>query len=1199
MTNQLKSLELQGYKTFASKTIFEFPRQVTAIVGPNGSGKSNIADAIRWVLGEQAYTLLRGKKTVDMIFSGSEQRPRASMASVSISFDNQTGWLPIDFSEVMITRRAYRSGENEYLLNNQKVRLKEINELLANSGLGERTYTIIGQGLVDSALSLRPEERRRFFEEAAGIGLYRSRREEAVQKLDKTQRNMERVADIMGELTPRLKSLEKSREKAIQYKQIQEDLFMLLRDWYGYYWHEAVDELNKAVDFYKQQKGKFDTKRIEKENIEEELNKTQVNVSNNRNQLADLHQELSKFHQIKEECTRELAVLEEREKTLESRIREAEQSLELLSIEAENDGNTLASLEEENKRLMINFHSAEKKLSAAEKNIHEKNQALNGLNAKISDTRKAIVSCESLILELEAEGRNRQKEIKDRSSDLARSREFIEKNLADRIQTEKTITELEIQIGEKEEIIDQLEKKAGLTIEIIQDLKKRSDQIRNNLQRIDIEKSKFSAELAMILDDEENFSGYSSGSSEIIKAVKESKIKGNYQLVIQNLEIPEKYELCISAALGEILEGVIADIGSDPTDLIEFLNKHNIARTAIVHDNVDKKNIIQENHQHPYLVASDLIPANNLYAEKIRQLLSRTIIVDNYSAAIGMISELEIGWKIATLEGEVIEANGIITAGKPQGLKPVKRKREKENTSNKLSLFEKEQKELINSLELNKHAVEKEDKVLHDQNRKLAEEREQLQQLILDRHKQQIELSQLKKVIEQESVRVEQIEFALNDHEKVVPITIEKIEIQKRLISELELKESETTQAVEQIDIDKDRLEMIELNSRKAVAEELLNQHREKIKNQKEYLLNSEKKINEQKKYHENLQLNLKNTKSIIEELHLKNESVKKSIEELNAKISPLEKIVESVIGKQGDLLDEVDIYRQNFAIAERHSLQAQMKVEKIRDNLGLLRTKIEEDFGMITGDADTGIIASQPLPFDELLTSLPVINELPDEFGDLIKQKKSFLRRIGPINPEAEKEYDEVSERFNFLQDQLQDLERAEKDLRKVVNELDGLMQTEFMQTFQMVDKEFQVIFSQLFNGGTARLFVEDQENVLDSGIEIEATLPGRRKQELALLSGGERSLTAVALIFALLKISPTPFCVLDEVDAMLDESNVVRFGELLRDLSDSTQFIVITHNRNTVQLADILYGVTMGKDSVSQVISLKLDELTEDMVQ
>jgi len=1199
MINRLKSLDLQGYKTFASRTLFEFPARITAIVGPNGSGKSNIADAIRWVLGEQAFTLLRGKKTLDMIFSGSEQRPRSSMASVTIAFDNQSGWLPIDFSEVAITRRAYRNGENEYLLNNQKVRLKEINELLANSGLGERTYTIIGQGLVDLALSLRPEERRRFFEEAAGIGLYRSRREEAVQKLDKTQRNMERVMDIMGELSPRLKSLEKSREKALLYKQIQDDLFMLLRDWYGYYWHAAVKELNVASEFYKQQKEKFQIKQAEKEKIEEQLNQTQQNISKNRNQLASLHQKLSQCHQMKEEMTRELAVLEEREKTLNNRVQEAAHSLQILAIEKENDQQKLVSLKEENKSLLKNYQTAKQQLSAAELETREKNQKLAEINEKISEIRKTILSSESSILGLEADIKNRQNDVQSANAELIVGKEFIEKSMAECSKYKERIKELNQEIALKGSEIDHAEEAISNSTTLLNELRVRIEKITIEIQNLDLDKSRLATELAMILDEEANLSGFSSGSSEIIQAARDGRLKGKYAPVLQYLEVPEPYEVCISAALGDILEGVITEEISNADELIDFINRNNINRTAIVHGISGDGLIDPEKKRKSNLLALELIHADNHFAERIKHLLARTIVVDDHATAARMAGDLKVGWRIVTLGGEVFEADGVIIAGRPKGLKPIKRKREKEKVSALLESIEKERYELQKTLDSLKEEIQIGEKRLQEQNQKLMDAQSGMQQLLLDKHKQQIELSQLEKVINQEEARVDDIENNLTILKQLLPTSEEKIKAMREKIADLEKEEAELTSAVASIHVDQKRVEIIELNSRKAVAEELLNQHGEKIRIQKERIENVAQEINESEKNYQELISEHKNVRSAITDLRQKSELINNKIEELNQAISPLEKQVEAVIGQQGNLLDEVEEARQDYSIAERHMLQAQMKVEKLRDNLDHMRSKIEEDFGMIMGETDKEMVASQPLPFRELLTNLPVIKELPDDFGDLIKQKKAFLRRMGPINPDAEREYNEVSERVGFLQEQLQDLEQAERDLRKVVAELDNLMQTEFMRTFQQVDKEFQVIFSQLFNGGTAKIYAEDPDNSLDSGIEIEATLPGRRKQELALLSGGERSLTAVALIFALLKISPPPFCVLDEVDAMLDESNVVRFGELLRDLSDSTQFIVITHNRNTVQLADVLYGVTMGKDSASQVISLKLDELTEELVQ
>ncbi len=466
-------------------------------------------------------------------------------------------------------------------------------------------------------------------------------------------------------------------------------------------------------------------------------------------------------------------------------------------------------------------------------------------------------------------------------------------------------------------------------------------------------------------------------------------------------------------------------------------------------------------------------------------------------------------------------------------------------------------------------------------------------------HKLDLERDQKNRIQADEIKRKNTLESQIGNLKNDFTTIKEKIILEEQNIKTLSIEEQNITAAVDLNEIDSIRKEVLDLSSRRMVAEKLDSQHVQTLSKTRENSSSIERTK-------ENLiQKKMELEKSIAETVEtmnlLKEQKVKLDIKikEITTRIIPLEEKVEAIIGAQGKILEDVDKSRRNFAIAERHTLQSQLKVEKIRDQINNIQGKIEEDFGIINAGDETEYDYDQPLPIEGIVASLPKIAELQDGFEDQISQKKAYLRRIGPINPDAEKEFDDANERYVFLTDQLADLNKAEKDLRQVVSELDLLMKKEFMQTFKKVEEEFSNIFGQLFNGGAATIYIEDEDNVLDGGIEIEATLPGRRKQELGLLSGGERSLTAVALIFSLLKISPTPFCILDEVDAMLDESNVVRFGELLQDLSETTQFIVITHNRNTVQLADVLYGVTMGKDSVSQVISLKMEELTDEMVQ
>ena len=1190
---------MQGYKTFANKTQFAFPGQITAVVGPNGSGKSNIADSIRWVLGEQAYSVLRGKKTVDMIFSGSEQRARASMASVSITFDNQNGWLPVDFSEVNITRRAYRDGENEYLLNNQRVRLKEINELLANSGLRDRTYTIIGQGLVDTALSLRPEERRKFFEEAAGIGLYRGRREEAVLKLDTTLRNMERVQDLVNELKPRIGLLLKNKEKASQFKQIQNDLHTLLKDWYGYHWHQTQKDLNYAVEFYNQQKAELEKVQIEKENLEEQLNQIQGNLNENRLILADLHKEIAAYHSETEDITRKIAVLDEREKTLRLRLSEITGEIENSSEQSQYIQAELTGLESTALQYKNEFQEVSILLSAASERLSQKLSEQQAKERQLSEIRKKIFTSESRLLNFATNYKNNQREIEAKKTEIIKIFEYLKsiQESLEKLNTEKN--ELINNINAHNSIITSREdeyQKIQAEVEVFQN---KLNHFVDEKQKSAVYISKINAELEVIKDAEEHLAGFNSGSVDIINASRTKLIPGNLALVIDHLNVPEKYEIAIAAALGEVLEGIILDSKIHVENILGYLEKQKIARTVLVPFDLEKK----INNENPYegknlTFADSVIGDDSRFSDVIMQLLGKTILVDERKAALELFAELQPGWKIITLSGEVFDSRGTISAGTEYRVKPLKRKREK-NTL---------EKEVIDSIkylsEIESDITDNKTKsnLLKDNLNQIANEikktKDKISSLNFESHKCDLERDQKIRIQQDEAKRKDVLEKQISNLEKEINTLQDQKIFEEQNIKSLKLEEktiaSENTNEIEEL-----RKEVLELSSRKSVTEKLDLQHVQSLNKTKENSKAIERNRTNLELKRTDLKKNIEDTVITKKALQEQNDLISKKIEGIATRITPLEEKVEAIIGVQGKILEDVDKGRRNFAIAERHTLQSQLKVEKIRDQLNSTKEKIEEDFGIINTSDKTEYGFNQPLPLEGIVASLPKLTELPDEYEDLISQKKSYLRRIGPVNPEAEKEFDEANERYRFLTEQLVDLEKAEKDLRQVVYELDMLMKKEFMKTFKKVEEEFSNIFSQLFSGGAARLYIEDEENILDGGIEIEATLPGRRKQELGLLSGGEKSLTAVALIFALLRISPTPFCILDEVDAMLDESNVVRFGELLRELSDTTQFIVITHNRNTVQLADVLYGVTMGKDSVSQVISLRMDELTDEMVQ
>lgn len=1201
MRQRLKSLELQGYKTFASKTRFEFPDQITAIVGPNGSGKSNIADAIRWVLGEQAYSLLRGKKTIDMIFTGSEHRSRASMASASILFNNEDGWLPIDYAEVSLTRRAYRSGENEYLLNNTRVRLKEINELLANSGLSERTYTIIGQGLVDAALSLKPEERRRFFEEAAGIELYRSRRDEAIQKLDNTLRNMDRVRDILSELGPRLKSLEKQSERAREYDRLKADLFILLRDWYGFQWNKLQEDFTFAKDFYEKQEGVLTAARQNQSETVIKLEEIQAQITTKRTELSNWRKETSQLHLAAEEMNKELAVLGERERSIQDKALDLNREIVLQEERLASRTKQLEDWQKEREKKAEDLRVVLEQHADLNQRIEERQTERQRIDDEIRKIRESVQAWEI-----------RQFQIRARKEELDQRIGLYEKNITDlkssmqndeenRKTIEKEQAQLNDAIKKIKEALAQNDQTIGEMEEKIQFRFASIKKTREEISRHEASRLSKQAQLDILENAEQTLSGFTSGSKSIFTAAKSGRLSGKFVLLLSQIKTDAQYETAIASVLGDLLETLILDEGKEPDEVLKFIENNESARTALLVQSwaKDAAGKMDAFTGAGVISAADVVKINEPYRKVITALLGNVFIVKDRTIAKRLALQSTGDIRLVTLQGEVFYPNGLVIAGKETRVKTISRTREKDELSSSL-------KELFTAINLSQKRLDDEEKQLAELEENLKKEKEiraanqkTSDELTNSANSQTGKINQINLRLDWLSGQIADLTNKIKQgQEEQAGITSEEDEL-KAKIKEQSERNIQLYAQLKEIPLEALQEELYFANAQKTVEEQAARNLDERIKEieQEIHTLNAQKeestnRVNDNEK-------TLQEVRNSRREFSLKADDVAGKLEQLRQKISPVEiELVDLENGFQ-KLQRELDQSRQQFAVIERHSIQAQMKLNRVRDQQDNLSRRIEEDFGLVLYEYGHTVEGPTPLPIEGMVENLPKLDQIPDSLEEDIRQQRTQLRRMGPINPEAQKEYQEVHERHVFITGQLHDLDKAEADLRLVVKELDELMKTEFQKTFNKVNDEFREIFKKLFGGGSAELVIEDEENLTESGIDIQAMLPGKRKQELALLSGGERSLTAVALIFALLKVSPTPFCILDEVDAMLDESNVMRFGELLRELSESTQFIVITHNRNTVQLANVLYGVTMGKDSTSQVISLKLDELTEEMVQ
>ena len=1201
MPLRLKSLELQGYKTFASKTTFEFAAGITAIVGPNGSGKSNIADALRWVLGEQSYALLRGKKTEDMIFNGSEHRPRASMASAHIVFDNATGWLPVDFSEVGMTRRAYRDGHNEYLLNGQHVRLRDLNELLAASGLSERTYTILGQGLVDASLALKADERRRLFEEAAGVGLYRVRREDVMKRLEHTTRNLERVLDIMSELEPRLRSLERQAKRAIEYTRAQADLKVILREWYGYHWHRAQQELTESRDMVRAQEARVREAREVHAKAQTEYNTFRDKFVGLRSQLNAWHRQSAELHNQREQVSRSLAVLEERQRSLLLAQSSVLADQNRTSDEEQVAQERLADAEQEVARLRAEYEEAKGQHAAAQQAFQSSQAERSSLEEQLRLARAEIETWSTQ----RAESQARLDELRSRLESLqlrldaaekaiesaeAHAREAEENYLAarrERDEAETRLRESVAQLGEKRQALERLESER----------RAKSDERAGQLA----EHARLKAQLDVLEQAEQTLAGYAEGARFLLDAARQDRLRGARGALSASLDVPAELEVAIVAALGDTLDAILLE-PNEIDEALQLLESNEAGRAALLPlANHSRPPIDSSNDENSIGVASELVHAPDELRTAVRLLLGQTLIVRDRATARRLLEDLPTQARIVTLRGEVFRGDGLIIAGKSNSASgsALSRPRQKRELGESLAGLRVQIESVNREVETLSLGITDAQRELSHTEERVREARVRVDEAL--GYERQAEL-------ESESAR-RQLEWQRNQHGQLQSEATEAASIRQGLIrsqSDVESQVLKTNETVRLLSEQLKAMDVVETqnqasywSTRVAVAERALADANSRKEERERDVARFDTRRFELSTRLTEAETSLSGLDAERASLREREGKLHTQIEELRVFIDPAEKDLETAELEEARLQEAESNAQRALATAERLLGQVQLDQLRKQEALDNLRQKITDDFGLVMFDYAEEVSGPVPLPFEGMVEELPVVTEVSSDLEGQLAQQRTRLRRMGAINPEAKQEFDAESERYAFMKTQVEDLQKAEEDLKQVIAELDELTRQEFAKTFDAVDKQFRAMFTRLFGGGSARLSLTDPDNLVETGIEIEARLPGRREQGLALLSGGERSLTAVALVFALLKVSPTPVCVMDEVDAMLDEANVGRFRDLLQELSKDTQFIIITHNRNTVQAADVIYGITMGRDSASQVISLRLDQVTEEMLQ
>ncbi|QQY80761.1 condensin subunit Smc [Keratinibaculum paraultunense] len=1183
----LKKVEIRGFKSFADKIEVDFKEGITAIVGPNGSGKSNIADAIRWALGEQSIKTLRGSKMEDVIFSGTDNRKPLGYAEVNIIFDNKDEFIPIDYQEVAITRRVFRSGESEYYLNKNPCRLKDIKELFMDTGVGKDGYSIIGQGKVDEILSTKPEDRRIIFEEAAGIVKYKSKKEEAKKKLEKTQDNLIRLKDIIAELERQAAHLKEQSEKANIFLQLSNNLKELevnifIRD---------IEKISEELELIQKERtsliNDINEKKKERENIESQFNLMKSNIESIDFKIDKLQNEKMELLNKLNECKNRVQILEEKQKFFIKDVKRLTEEIDDLKIHEKE-------LIKENENINIEIIDEKKSLETVKAKFEKKEIELKDVNNKIKLEEKKIDKEKDKIIT----SYNKMTDIKSKINNLESFEENIYKRmnqLEREIKCLKTNMEEDVQSLEKVKELEAEKKKQVLSCNrTLTDLKLKdenySEQLNDIFSKLNDNKVELQGKISnynLLKNMQNDYEGYfKSVKNLMIACKKDKKLKDKLiGLVADLIKVDEKYEKAIDVALGGSLQNIVTANEEDAKFIIEYLRKNNLGRITFLPLTTikgDPININAKDRKKLNIIGlgSELVEYDTKYKNIIDYLLGRSIVVNNLDDATLVANRFNYRYKIVTLEGDIINAGGSMTGGSMN--------KSSGKLLNRNYILEKLRKEI---------------NILTEIQRDLEKQKNDIQ---LKREKNIQQLNYYEKTLQDFNVEVIKLENEKNN----INAQIEK---NHDAISKFNKELDSLNQELKGIKYDREIFEA-NLNSLESENEGIKDNVKnfmkqfECIKNIKEQLakeltdlniqinLLENKLIDKEEKYH-NIQLELNDLKEIRQNKKLELNNIKNEIENIKSTIDSVTINMQNLTDMEKDKNNKLKLLQKDRTKEMEGYYVQQKQLKNINDELDQLekiRNKLEvkkAKYMMQLENVKLRLKEDYELSYEDALDMWIEIEDM--EYALLkVERLKKEIKELGTVNLNSIEEYKITKERLEFITKQMNDLIIAKADLKKVIEDMDIKMREQFLSSFNEIKENFNQIFKVLFNGGKADLIIEDEDNILNSGIDIIVQPPGKKLQNLSLLSGGEKSLTAVALLFAILQTKPTPFCILDEIDAALDEANINRYTNYLKSLSKDTQFIIITHRKSTMEIADVLYGVTMEEEGVSKVVSVKLTE-------
>ncbi|MDK2867251.1 MAG: chromosome segregation protein [Clostridiales bacterium] len=1175
----LKRIELRGFKSFADKTIVEFKQGVTCIVGPNGSGKSNITDAIRWVLGEQRVKTLRGSKMEDVIFGGTKHRKPLGMAEVKLIFDNRESFFPLDYEEVEIVRRVYRSGDSEYSVNGMACRLKDIRELLMDTGIGREGYSIIGQGKIDEILSGGRDERRLLFEEAAGILKYKVRKVEASKKLVNTHDNLSRIEDIIAEIEDRVEPLRVESERAMRYLDLSEQLRQI--ELYDFSKRYTTCE-NALVEVLNALQAQQDSKEVQEADYE----RLKTEYESNDEQLFAINRDIrlleTQYHEKNNERSQtkgERSLIEEKIQNVETNVKRIHEEIADIDAQIAEIDEAVAAVDREVSTETDKIDGAKESLIDDERALEQCLMQISRMKQNNETDLQTIYQKLNEIEVMKREAENLERANEDLSKKIAELNAQIEQHESALQKNEQDAAETAQKLANMDTMLDEAQGKLSEAIRLDGHFVHEREKMYKQIDKLSKRLNESETELKLLETLEAEYDGYDKGVKEILTSLPDQS--GIHGIVASVINVPKTYETAVEVALGRSIQHIVCETDGDAKTAIEFLRKNQLGRVTFLplnqlRGNGQQKDVVKEAKSHKGFigVASELIDYPERYSELIDYLLGRIMIVEDFETARQLMRIHNIKYKIITLLGDVLIPGGTITGGafksKMTNILGRRRRIETlaqmiEDDTNSLTAQSKDLKQIELSLSDNKTFIQQQREYID----KMRLERVSVEHLS-DQHKQMAALAEeaAKKAVRNAAMLAEE----LKDQKEQIMHKREAVLVSQETVDALELNVKDY----------KDNVESFEAESR--VINDQMTAKRIELASLEQQLAF---KARERKRLCDDLETVTLKRKTRIEMLDseiARKEDFYHRVEDIDTMLKSLGDAIDAIVAKSEALQASKSALSDMLKKLTLALSEASRSLESIKSSahqLDLKKVKLEVEKDTIITD----LWERYELSIGEVLSTEPVSGN--------IKQLKNELKQIGSVNVNAIKEYETVSERFRFLKEQEDDLLKASQQLAKIIADLEKQMIEIFTEHFAEIGEKFKETFKMLFHGGDAAILLADESDILNSDIEIIAQPPGKKLQSLNLLSGGEKALTAIALLFAILKTKPTPFCILDEIEAALDDVNVYRFADFIKDYADKSQFVVITHRKGTMEVADTLFGVTMEEYGISKVLSVRLEEV------